>query len=135
MLEKEAIQSRGFLNVFENGQVVGFQVAVRSLYYRDLWLSQIRPATLIVDGETFTGEQVTWTINEKTYEQKDLPQYGNTNWELLKPAILTVRKPGGLSQGYHDIEVKYGFSSSYMPPVMDELLSMYRPARRRLLMV
>lgn len=135
MLEQEAIQSRGFRNIIENGQVVGFQVAVRSLYYRDLWLSQIRPATLIVDGETFTGEQVTWTINGKTYEQNELAQHGNTNWELLKPAILTVRKPGGLSQGYHDIEVKYGFSSSYMPPIMDELLSMHRPARRRLMII
>jgi hypothetical protein len=92
-------------------------------------------ATVIVDGEAFTGEQVTWTINGKTYEQRDLAHHGDTNWELLKPAILSVRKPGGLSQGYHDIEVKYGFSSSYMPPIMDELLSMHRPARRKLLMV
>ena len=51
MLEKECIQSRGFRNVTENGEVVGFQVAFRSLYYRGVWLSQLRPATLRVDGE------------------------------------------------------------------------------------
>jgi len=135
MLEKESIQSRGFRNVIENGQIIGFQVAVRSLYYRDLWLSQIRPATVVADGEVFTGEQVTWTINEITYEQNDLAQYGDRNWELLKPAVLTVRKPGGLSQGYHDLEVKYRFSSSYMPPSMDELISMFKPEQRRLLIV
>jgi len=135
MLEKEAIQSRGFRNTIVNGQANGFQVAVRSLYYRDLWLSQIRPATVVVDGETFSGDQITWTINGTTFEQADLAKHGNTNWELLKPAILTVRKPGGLTQGYHDFEIQYGFSSSYMPPAMDELLSRRGPSKRRLLLV
>jgi hypothetical protein len=135
MLEKDTIQSRGFRNVVENGQVTGFQFAIRSLYYRDLWLSQIRQAAVTVDGEKFSGSQITWTINGKTYEQAELAQYGNVNWELLKPAILTVRKPGGLTQGYHDVAVNYGYSSSYMPPSMDELISRRSPSSRRLLLV
>ena len=135
MLEKEVIQSRGFRNVSENGQVTGFQFGVRSVYYRDLWLSQIRPATVVVDGETYTGAQVTWTINGKIYEQADLAKYGETNWELLKPAILTVKKAGGLTQGYHDIEVSFSFSSSYMPPSMDDRISRRAPGKRRLLLV
>lgn len=135
MLEKDSIQSRGFRNVVENGQITGFQVAVRSLYYRDLWLSQIRPATVTADGETFSGSQITWTINGIVYEQAELAKHGNDNWELLKPAILTVRKPGGLTQGYHDIEVSFGFSSSYMPPSMDDLISRRGAQKRRLLLV
>jgi hypothetical protein len=136
MLEKEFIQSRGFRNVVENGKVTGFQVAYRANYYRGVWLSQLRPATVIVDGETFSGEQVTWTIAGKTYEQADLAKNGDVHWALLEPAILTVRKPGGLVQGFHDIEVQYAYSCSYFPPTMDELMVTFNgPSRRRLILV
>jgi hypothetical protein len=136
MLEKECIQSRGFRNIVENGKVVGFQVPIRSLYYRGVWLSQLRPATVIVDDETYGGEQITWTISGAAYEQAELAKHGDVNWPLLEPAILTIDKPGGLSQGYHDIEVQYTYSSSYMPPSMDELMAQITgPAKRRLLLV
>jgi hypothetical protein len=39
MLDKEVVQQRGFHNVYQNGQVVGFQVGYRSTYYRGIWLS------------------------------------------------------------------------------------------------
>ncbi len=137
MLEKEHIQSRGFRNVTENGNVTGFQVAFRSNYYRGVWLSQLRPATVIVDGETFSADQITWTICGKTYEQTELANFGDTHWPILEPAILTVRKPGGLIQGFHDLEVKYAYSCSYMPPAMDELMVMFSsgPLVRRLMIV
>ncbi len=137
MLEKDYIQSRGFRNVVENGEVTGFQVAFRSNYYRGVWLSQLRPATVIVDGESFSGTQVNWTIAGRTYEQAELASYGDVHWALLEPAILTVRKPGGLGQGFHDVEVKYSYSCSYMPPAMDELMVAISsgPLARRLLLV
>ncbi len=136
MLEKESIQSRGFRNVTKDGKVTGFQVAFRSLYYRGVWLSQLRPAILIVDGETFSGEQITWTIGGQTYEQSALAEEPDVNWSLLEPAILTVRKPGGLAQGFHDVEIKYAYSSSYMPPSMDELMVTFDgPNKRRLILV
>jgi hypothetical protein len=137
MLDREHIQARGFQNVSDNGKLVGFQFAFRSNYYRGVWLSQLRPATVIVDGETFSGEQITWTIGGKIYEQAELANYGDVHWALLEPAILTVRKPGGLTQGFHDIEVKYSYSCSYFPPHMDELMVAISsgPLARRLLMV
>lgn len=136
MLEKECIQSRGFRNVGGGDRVTGFQVPIRSLYYRGVWLSQLRPATVTVDGETFSGDQITWTIGGKTYEQAELANYGNVNWPLLEPAILTVRKPGGLGQGTHEVEVAYTYSASYMPPAMDDLFGkMQGPFKRRLTIV
>lgn len=136
MLEKESIQSRGFRNLSEGGEVTEFQVAFRSLYYRGVWLSQLRPATVIVDGETFSGDQITWTISGKTYEQSELAQHGDVNWPLLEPAILTVRKPGGLTQGLHEVEVQYTYSCSYMPPVMDDLMAKFQgPFKRQLVLV
>ena len=136
MLDKEYIQSRGFRNVREGGQVTGFQVAFRSNYNRGVWFSQIRPATVIVDGQAFSGDQVTWTIGGKTYQQAELARLGDAFWPLLEPAVLTVRKPGGLVQGFHDLEIQYSYSASYMPPSMDELMVKFQgPIQRRLLMV
>ena len=122
MLEKPCIQSRGFKNVEKNGKIYGFQVTIRSLYYRGLWLSQLRPATVSVDGETFSGDQITWTISGVTYTQAEMATLGDVHWGLLEPATLTVAKEGGLESGSHDIEVSYTYSCSYFPPVADTVL-------------
>ena len=122
MLEKPCIQSRGFKNVERNGKIIGFQVNIRSLYYRGLWLSQLRPAAVTVDGETFTGDQITWTVNGVTYTQAEMASLGDVHWGLLEPATLTVEKEGGLETGSHDIEVSYTYSCSYFPPVADTVM-------------
>jgi hypothetical protein len=119
MLEKELIQSRGFKNVSQGGKVIGFQVPVRTGYYRGVYLSQLRPMTITVDGEKFEGAQITWTIGGKTYAQADLAKYSDVPWQYLEPAILTVSKPGGLKLGIHEVEAEWRVSASYMPPRMD----------------
>lgn len=134
MLERECIQSRGFKNVESNGKITGFQFNIRSLYYRGLWLSQLRPATIKVDGEVFSEEQITWTINGTTYEQEEMLKLGDVHWGLLELATLTVRKEGGLELGAHDIELSYQYSSSYFPPAVDTLLSSV-PHNRTLILV
>lgn len=134
MLDRECIQSRGFRNFESQGKITGFQFNIRSLYYRGLWLSQLRPATITVDGETFSGDQITWTISGVTYEQEDMLKLGDVHWGLLEPATLTVRKDGGLKPGSHDIELTYQYSSSYFPPAMDTLLSS-APHNRKLILV
>ncbi|AQR96744.1 C-glycoside deglycosidase beta subunit domain-containing protein [Clostridium saccharoperbutylacetonicum] len=134
MLDRECIQSRGFRNVENQGKITGFQFNIRSLYYRGLWLSQLRPATITVDGETFSGDQITWTISGVTYEQEKMLKLGDVHWGLLEPATLTVRKEGGLKPGTHDIELTYQYSSSYFPPAMDTLLSS-APHNRTLILV
>jgi hypothetical protein len=119
MLELPGIQTRGFRNVSNEGSVVGFQVAIRLKYYRGVWLSQLRPATVTVDGATYEADQITWTVGGRTFEQADLANHPNVHWSSLEPAILTVRKPGGLEPGIHDIEVAYQYSTSYLPPRID----------------
>ena len=136
MLEKECIQLRGFQNVAEKEKIVGFQVAFRTLYYRGVWLSQLRPATVIVDGESFSEDLITWTIGGKTYKQTELATHGDIHWSMMEPAVLTVCKPGGLAQGFHDVEIKYAYSSSYLPPVLDEAMVQWSgPMKRRLILV
>jgi hypothetical protein len=119
MLEKGMIQLRGFKNVSQDGKVSGFRVPIRSLYYRGVWLSQLREAMVVVDGEKFEKGQITWTISGKTYAQADLAKYSDVHWPLTEPAILTISKPGGLKLGVHEVEASYAYSASYMPPAMD----------------
>lgn len=118
-LEFPTIQSRGFRNVSDGDRITGFQVPIRLNYYRGVWLSQLRPATIKVDGETFDGDSITWTIDDETYEQQDLADHPDVNWGNTSPAILTVRKAGGLDLGIHDVEVESLFSASYLPPRLD----------------
>jgi len=119
MLELPGIQTRGFRNVSNEASVVGFQVAIRLKYYRGVWLSQLRPATVTVDGAKYEADQITWTVGGRTFEQADLANHPNVHWSSLEPAILTVRKPGGLEPGIHDVEVAYQYSTSYLPPRID----------------
>ena len=49
-MDKQVIQSVGFRNIEENGEIVGFQLKIRLPYYRGVYLSQIRPGHLIGDG-------------------------------------------------------------------------------------
>jgi len=56
-MEKQVIQSVGFRNTKdEEGNATGFQFKVRLPYYRGIFLSQIRPGTLFVDGEKIEKE-------------------------------------------------------------------------------
>jgi hypothetical protein len=119
MLDTSLIQLRGFRNVSKDGKIVGFQVPIRSLYYRACWLSLLRPATVTVDGEKFEGDKITWTIAGKTYAQADLENHSDVIWPLWEPAILTVSKPGGLKIGSHEVEASYAWVMSYIPPMAD----------------
>jgi hypothetical protein len=133
MLELPTIQSRGFRNVTDGKRITGFQVPIRLNYYRGVWLSQLRPATVTVDGVKYEGEQITWTVDGKTYEQDELAEQPDVNWGILEPAVLTVRKPGGIEPGIHDVEVLSQYSASYLPPRLD--LGFGGSTKRRMVLV
>lgn len=119
MLETEVIQYRGFHNIIKDGKAVGFQVCVRSDYYRGVWLSQLRPGKVVVDGITYPKEKVVWEINGKDYTVDELAKAGNDFWRITDVAALKIMKDGGLSQGFHDVTVRFAASCSYMPPFFD----------------
>lgn len=134
MLEKECIQSKGFRNVVENNEIVGFQFDIRLMYYRGLWLSQIRPITVKIDEQEISQEAILWEIDGKKYTHLEMEKIGDIQWNVLRPATIHVKMKGGLEAGYHELEVDHRFSSSYMPPMMDEVLS-FGSHQRRLLLV
>ena len=122
-MEREVIQSVGFRNIKEDGKVTGFQFKVRLPYYRGIFLSQLRPGTLFVDGERFEKEDIIWHINGEDYTYEEMKSDFKTHWSVLTPAVLKVKKEGGLAQGYHDLKYGFCFTSSYMPPITQDTLN------------
>lgn len=121
-MEREVIQSVGFRNIKQDGKIAGFQLKVRLPYYRGIFLSQLRPGTLYIDGEKFEKEDIIWNIKGIDHTYEEMKDDYQTHWAVTEPAVLKVKKEGGLSQGYHDITLGFCFTSSYMPPVMQDSL-------------
>ena len=122
ILEKEVIQSVGFHNTQENGEITGFEVRIRLPYYRGVFLSQLRPGTLIVDGERFDKDQIIWNIQGNDYTWQEMATNFQVHWNVTEAAVLKVKKPGGLAQGYHDLTYGFCFTSSYMAPIFQKNL-------------
>ena len=147
MLEKQEIQYRGFRNLYdEKGEACGFEFCLRSTYYRGVWLSQLRVGRVIVDGEEFLADSglVTWIIQGKEYTPAEMAMDNKDFWHMNQVATIRVKKPGGLSQGYHDVAVRWTWSSSYMPPEMETfddsvegraMMRASNTSKRRMLMV
>ncbi len=72
MLETSVIQTRGFRNIEQGGQIVGFELRVRSNYYRGAWLSLLRPGDVIVDGEVFDKNDIIWNIEDIDYTPEEM---------------------------------------------------------------
>ncbi|MCR5777410.1 MAG: DUF6379 domain-containing protein [Lachnospiraceae bacterium] len=118
-MEKQVIQSVGFRNIKDNdGNVCGFQFKVKLPYYRGIFLSQLRPGTLYIDGEKIEKEDITWCFKGEEFSNEQMAQDFKTHWGTTTPATLKVKKKGGLAQGYHDIKYGFCFTSSYMPPII-----------------
>jgi Domain of unknown function (DUF6379) len=114
MLESHVIQTRGFANV-GGDEPTGFQVVVRSPYYRGVWASLLEGAEVTVDGETFAADDVRWTLGGTTFTRAELAEATETRWPFEEPATLTVDRPGGLEPGLHEIRVAITWRWSYIP--------------------
>ena len=128
MLEREVIQSVGFRNIKEDGKVTGFQFKVRLPYYRGIFLCQLRPGSVIVDGKKIEKEDITWHLNGKDHSAAEMVDDRKTHWAVTEPAIIKVKLDGGLEQGFHDLTYGFCCTHSYMPPFMEALEDPDKPA-------
>jgi Domain of unknown function (DUF6379) len=117
MFESHVIQTKGFKNVGD-GEPTGFQVTVRCPYYRGIWASLLEGAEVTVDGETFRGDRVQWTLGGETFAESELADRTDLRWRFEEPATLIVEKPGGLDPGLHEVGVAVTWRWSYIPVEM-----------------
>lgn len=106
---------RGFRNVPDDSNPSGFQLLVKSSYYRGVRLSLVDGIEVTVDGEQFERSAVQFETGGRKYTLDQLESIGDRQWEWLEPAIVTVAKPGGLKPGVHDVQVVVKLRISYMP--------------------
>lgn len=111
----------------ENGETVGFQFNVRLTYYRGIFLSQLRPHSVVVDGEVFPREDIVWNVKGKDYTYAQMQREGGVHWSPMETATLKVCRKGGLTQGYHEISTGYKYSSSYIPPKLQVTIDNEEP--------
>jgi hypothetical protein len=117
MIEQTAIQGRGFHNTVDaDGKITGFQFCFNHRYYRGMWLSQFRTGNIIVDGVEYGNDVVTWELYGKEYTLDQMHSEGKIWWQLPDVATVKVKKPGGLSQGYHELTVHFGYVNNYIAP-------------------
>ncbi|MBN9190632.1 DUF6379 domain-containing protein [Microbacterium sp.] len=116
LLERDLIQSVGFRNVREGGEVTGFQLRVRIPNYRGLAASLIDGISVRVDDIVDVGPDVPlWTLQGGTYTLAQLWDSDGVRWPLEEAAIVTVPHPGGLAEGVHEVSVEVLLRASYIP--------------------
>ena len=116
-MDKEVIQSVGFRNTVKDGRIDRLPtLGAGQPDHRGVFLSQIRPGTLIVDGVRYEKEDICWKIKDEVYTYEQLKADRTTQWDVTEPATLLVRQEGGLSQGFHDITYGFCFTSLLHAP-------------------
>jgi hypothetical protein len=115
VLERELIQSRGFRNVQEGTDTVGFEIALRMPNYRGLWGSLIDGAAVTVDGREWSREEPRWTLQGRTFSIEELRRSTDVRWQLDELATITLPLEGGLAVGVHDVRVDIALYAPYIP--------------------
>jgi hypothetical protein len=112
MLEVPMIQTRGFRN---RALGEGFQVRIRSPYYRGVWMNLIDGASVTVDGEQYSADAVRWQIRGADYALDEMRESIEGRWPVDVPAVLSVPRDAPLAIGFHDVSVELRLRMSYIP--------------------
>lgn len=116
MYESQMILTRGFQNAYNNGQAIGFQILLRTAYYRGVFLDIVGAIEITVDGTKYSGDALRLTVNGRTFTVQEAGRTENVHWDFGAAMIVTVLKPGGLKPGIHEVQVTQGVNPSYVPP-------------------
>jgi hypothetical protein len=116
MLEVPMIQTRGFRN---RGPGDGFEVRIRSPYYRGVWTNLIGGASVTVDGESTAADTVGWRIDGREYSFDQLRESTDARWPVDVAAVLTVPRAAPLPIGFHDVTVELRVRMSYIPQELE----------------
>jgi hypothetical protein len=114
MVEVSIIQQTGFHNLVDkDNNVWGFQFAMTTQMYKGIFLSQFRTGRAFVDGVVYPKESLIWNIHGYDYTAEEMYDMAETPWTVNEPAYVKIKKPGGLSVGYHDVAIEWGYINVY----------------------
>ncbi|AZS37494.1 hypothetical protein CVS47_02131 [Microbacterium lemovicicum] len=116
LLERDLIQSVGFRNVREGGEITGFQFRVRMPSYRGMAASLIDGIGVSIPGIVDVEPDVPlWTLQGETHTLAELWESDDLRWPLEDAAIITVPLAGGLPDGIHELSIDLRLRMSYIP--------------------
>lgn len=113
MFDKYMIVKETIKNYSENGEVAGLEIGVRITYYRGVMLAVVDNFEVVIDGTTYTKEQMTFTVNGRTYAFSEMIGVSDVRWQFGDIAYLRIPIKNGLSAGRHSIQVTQGIRVSY----------------------
>ncbi len=116
LLERDLLQSVGFRNVREGGEITGFQFRVRMPSYRGMAASLIDGiAVRVGDLVDVPADVPRWTLQGQTHSLAELWESDDLRWPLEDAAIITVPLAGGLPDGVHEVTIELRLRMSYIP--------------------
>jgi Domain of unknown function (DUF6379) len=115
MYEKYMIMTRGFKNLRQNDEVIGFQFNLRTTYYRGVYLAIIAGLDLSVDGKEIQPDQIRVAFGGRDYTLQEMTREEKARWPFGDPATVTVLKKGGLQPGLHEFVVTQVIKPAYIP--------------------
>jgi hypothetical protein len=113
MFDRFVINDTGFRNLYEEGSAVGFVVNARINYYRGIPLSMLDDVKIIIDGETFKTDVMTFDIDNIKYSFAEMNEISNINWFFGDDLRIEISKPGGLQPGKKTVEMYMTPRNSY----------------------
>lgn len=114
MFDNYLIRANSLHNDVQNGEVIGFSLAVRHANYRGCYLSLHNGYFLEVDGVEYPTHLQTFEINNKPPRSFDVLRGAvHEHWDYDDEAILHISAPGGLTSGVHTIRFQQCVLAAY----------------------
>ncbi|KAA9014682.1 MULTISPECIES: C-glycoside deglycosidase beta subunit domain-containing protein [Sphingobium] len=114
MFDNYLIRADSLRNDVIDGEIVGFQMAVRIANYRGVYLSLHTGYFLEVDGTLYPREAQSFEVNGKPPRGFDeIKAAVREHWDYDDEAILHIRAPGGLSAGAHVVRFQQCVIAAY----------------------
>ena len=114
MFDQLLIRANSLRNEKQDGEIIGFTLAVRIANYRGVYLSLHNGYYIWVDGVEYPTDLQTFEINGKPPRSFDeLCKAVWEHWDYDDEGILHVRKPGGLALGIHTIRFQQSVLAAY----------------------
>src|SRR5260221_14686203 len=105
MQEPYVIMGTGFRNTFAGEQATGFQVNVRSPYYRGTFLSSVDSLSLSIDGVSVPGDRIHISVSGHEATLEAAQAADNVRWGFGAPPTPRDTTAGGLQPGRHSVQI------------------------------
>ena len=129
MLIENFILTRGFRNVFQAGQITGFQFKIKLPYYRGIFVSCIDDFVVKVDGQSYSLDNVSLKVGDRIFRWEQVDGAYDVFYKYGDPITVIVDKQGGLAIGPHMVECGLAIRKSYTPRVDPEGLYSFQSLR------